>query len=633
MRILVANRGEIARRIMRTAHRLGYETVAVYADPDVDAPFVHDATQAVRIGPADLAASYLSVEAILEAAAGTGATAVHPGYGFLAENAAFAQAVIDAGLTWIGPHPKAIASMGSKIEARRIAEDVGVPTIPGYSASQDPAALAAAGDEIGYPVLVKAAAGGGGKGIRIANTPQDFAAALREASAEAQRSFGDDAVIVERYVTRPRHVEVQVIGDKHGTVINLGTRECSVQRRYQKLLEEAPAPNLPDATRKGLRTSATDLARAMDYDSAGTVEFIVDDETGDYFFLEMNTRLQVEHPVTEEITGVDIVELMFTVATGTPLPLLQDDVTFEGHAMEARINAEDAAAGFAPQLGTISHLRVPDGVRWDSGIEAGSEISPYYDPLIAKLIVSARNRETARITLAQALDRLIVGGVVTNTGFHRWLVDQQPFVDGRITTRFLDEASVPGTPDIQPIATAAAQAWVDRYDNVRRGPVWDSLPGFRVTSHHTPRTVFLADLDGETYRAPIVGTSSPDAASIDLGRRSIALNVGGQTYTFDVLTRSEHWAPSASVGHGPADSVVAPFPAVVTEVAVTSGDLVSAGEVVVVIEAMKMLHSLTSAGPGVVDEVRVAVGDNIASHYVLVTFAQEPAGSSQEGQP
>ncbi len=330
MRILIANRGEIARRVIRTARRLGHETVAVYADPDATAPFVADADHAVRIGPASLAESYLSIERLLAACADTGADAVHPGYGFLSENADFAQAVLDAGLVWIGPRPGAIATMGSKIEARRLAAEARVPIIPGFSDSQEPDDLAAAAERIGYPVLVKAAAGGGGKGIRIAETPAHFAHALSEAVTEATRSFGDGRVIVERYITRPRHVEVQVVGDKHGTVIELGTRECSVQRRYQKLVEEAPAPNLPDSTETGLRTAALRLAESIGYDSTGTVEFVVDDETGDYFFLEMNTRLQVEHPVTEAITGLDLVELQIRAATSLPLGVAQDSVAFAG---------------------------------------------------------------------------------------------------------------------------------------------------------------------------------------------------------------------------------------------------------------------------------------------------------------
>ena len=402
MRILIANRGEIARRIIRTAHGLGHETVAVYGDPDATAPFVREATMCVALGSASLEESYLSTERILEAAASTGADAVHPGYGFLSENSDFAKACIAAGLTWIGPDPQIIADMGSKIRARAIAEAEGIPTIPGWSESQDPAELAQAADRIGYPILVKASAGGGGKGIRIARDESEFATALAEASTEAERAFGDGRVIVERYIERPRHIEVQVIGDKYGNVIHLGTRECSVQRRYQKLLEEAPAPNLSTEQRKAIAESARLLAESGGYDSAGTVEFILDDDTGEYFFLEMNTRLQVEHPVTEAIAGLDLVELMIRVAVGDVLSVVPSAVRLKGHAIEARILAEDPLAGYAPQIGTIHQLEVPEGIRWEAAIEAGSEITPHYDSMIAKLIVHAGTRELAvsKLTLS-----------------------------------------------------------------------------------------------------------------------------------------------------------------------------------------------------------------------------------------
>ncbi len=469
MRVLIANRGEIARRIIRTARRLGHETVAVYGDPDRTAAHVQEADALFRLGPASLAESYLSQERLLEAIRDTGAEAVHPGYGFLAENAAFARAVVAAGARWIGPHPEAVERMGSKIEARRIAADAGVPIIPGYDTSQDPDDLAIAAAEIGFPVLVKAAAGGGGKGIRIVHSPDEFAAALAEASAEAERSFGDGAMIVERYVQRPRHVEVQVVGDRHGNVVHLGTRECSVQRRYQKVLEEAPAPNLPDATREGLHDAAVSLATAMRYDSAGTVEFIVDDTTGDFFFLEMNTRLQVEHPVTEEITGLDIVELMIRSAQDDPLPIDQADVTFSGHAFECRINAENPADGFSPDIGTVDTLQLrydddrhvpPTGrFRWDAAVREGDEVTPFYDSMIAKLIVWNDDRPAALHTLRGWLDGLWLEGLVTTGPFHRWLVDQPPVVDGRVTTRFLDETEVPADP--APAAPFAAAAWND----------------------------------------------------------------------------------------------------------------------------------------------------------------------------
>jgi acetyl/propionyl-CoA carboxylase alpha subunit len=645
MKILVANRGEIARRVITTAHRLGHQTVAAYADPDADAPFVAEATAAVRIGPAELAASYLSIERLVAALEASGAQAVHPGYGFLAENATFARAVQAAGAVWIGPKPEAIEAMGSKIEARRLAAAAGVPIIPGFDASQDPAALAGAAAEIGFPVLIKAAAGGGGKGIRIVHAPDGFTAALREASTEAERNFGDGAVIVERYIQRPRHVEVQVVGDSHGTVIHLGTRECSVQRRYQKVLEEAPAPNLPDATRHGLQTAAVELARSIGYDSAGTMEFIVDDETGDFFFLEMNTRLQVEHPVTEAVTGLDLVELQIRSACGEALALTQGDVTFSGHAFEARINAEDPGNGFAPQIGTVTHLQVPADVRWDSAVVAGSAITPFYDSMVAKLISHGPDREAARRRLAAALDQLVLGGLVTNTGFQRWLIDQPPVVAGRVTTRFLDETRI--APNPEPALYEAVWAWQAASAVGRHGVgAWQALRQFRVTPHRPTPRVALRDVEGTTHEVVfssatdistaarwhgdhvelLVGPSTVRVpASVDIDRRSVAVNVGGYTHSFTVVGRTERWAPAAGGGHGSATSVVAPFPAAVAEVLVTPGQTVAAGDPMVVIEAMKMLHTLSAAGPGVVAEVRVGAGDQVQSNQVLVTFAEPGA--------
>ncbi len=627
MRILIANRGEIARRVIRTAHRLGHETVAVYAEPDTNAPFVAEATLAVCIGPADLASSYLSVDRILAAASDTGATAVHPGYGFLSENTGFAKAVIDAGMIWIGPHADAVDRMGSKIEARRLADDAGVPIIPGFDESQDPVDLAAAAERIGFPVLVKAAAGGGGKGIRIVHDAAGFDEALNEAMSEADRSFGDSAMIVERYIQRPRHVEVQVVGDKHGDVINLGTRECSVQRRYQKLLEEAPAPNLPDDTREGLCSSATLLAASIGYDSAGTVEFIVDDETGDYFFLEMNTRLQVEHPVTELVTGLDLVELQIRSAAGEPLTIRQDDVTFTGHAIEARVNAEDPAAGFFPQTGTITHLVVPADARWDSGVVETSVVSPHYDAMVAKLIVSGADRPTALGRLRRCLDGLIVGGLVTNTGFHRWLVDQPPVVDGRVTTRFLDDTEIPTDADIETAAALAAAHWQSVAQQSAAAGPWTQLGDFSLTPHHIERPIHLEHHSGEAFsivpdQARFGGATASAHQHDSLGQPSVAVNLDGMTHTFRIVDRTEFWAPASDAGHGHAGAITSPFPAVVTETPVAPGDEVSGGDVVVVVEAMKMLHSLKATGPGIVAEVRVAVGDQTVSNQVLVTFEE-----------
>ena len=622
MRILIANRGEIARRVIRTASALGHDTVAVYADPDASAPHVSEATCSYRIGPAPLAESYLSVERLLAAANETESGAVHPGYGFLSENAPFAQAVLDAGLIWIGPSPQAITAMGSKIEARQLANSAGVPVIPGFSESQSDDDLRAAAVDIGFPVLIKASAGGGGKGIRIARSDDEFSKALSEARQEGERSFANADMIVERYIERPRHVEVQVVGDKHGTVIDLGTRECSVQRRYQKLFEEAPAPNLPDTTRRLLRQSAVALADSIGYDSTGTVEFIVDDDDPEsYFFLEMNTRLQVEHPVTELVTGLDLVELQIRVAAGEPLGLAQDDVRLSGHAIEARINAENAADDFAPQIGTITHLDVPPGCRWDSGIEVGSEISPHYDPMIAKLIVLSGDRAGAIQELADALDRLLIGGVVTNSGFHRWLLDRPEVVAGRVTTRLLDEISV--SDNSSAAAEVAASAWRTEAGRAIGSP-WHDLGPAGFTPHQHRRRLFLRDFTGQVHEVDQTSTQEfPGASHVDVVNRRVVVNLSGQSHTFQVVPRSEHWAPRIGSGSGPANSVVAPFPGVVSEVLVESGGAVLGGDAVVVIEAMKMLHTLVSAGPGTVDEVRVSPGDTVMTHQVLVTFEQK----------
>ena len=623
MKLLVANRGEIASRVFSTARRLGWRTVATFAEPDRDALFVCEADESRCIGPAALDQSYLDVNALLTAAAETGADAVHPGYGFLSENAGFAQAVLDAGLTWVGPHPDAIARMGAKVEARAIAESAGVPTIPGATAGD----LRAAAQQIGFPVLAKASAGGGGKGIGIVRSLDQFDAALTAARTEAQRSFGDDRIIVERYIERPRHVEVQVIGDQHGDVIHLGTRDCSSQRRFQKLLEEAPAPNLPDATRDGLHSAAMALARHISYDNVGTVEFIVDAGTGEFFFLEMNTRLQVEHPVTEAITGLDLVELQLRVATGEPLGLRQSQVTFTGHSIEARINAEDPADGFSPRAGPVRHLRVPDGVRWDSTVEAGSSVTPYYDPLIAKLVVARRDREAALGALRDALDVLVVGPVPTNAGFLRWLANTPQLRSGGMTTDIIDSLTsedMPAPASAHHAAPLAAAAWLGHLRNRRTagddGP-WAALGGFRLTEHGPESAVLLRDAAGDLHEVPAAAINGADPVSTSCaGANSVAVNLDGHTVTFDVPDRSDAWAPTATDDTGEVDAIAAPFPAVVVEIAVVAGDVVATGDTAVVVEAMKMLHSLTAHGAGTVAEVRCKPGDAVEANQILVSF-------------
>lgn len=438
--LLIANRGEIAVRIIRAARELGVRTVAVYSEPDRLAPHVLEADEAYLLGPAPSSESYLRVDRLLEVAKRAGAEAIHPGYGFLAERAHFAQAVADAGLVFVGPTAATIAAMGDKTEARRRMQDAGVPIVPGLvDAVDDVEAAQAAAATIGFPVLLKAAAGGGGKGMRVIATPDELPRAFDAARREALAAFGDGSVYLERYLGRPRHVEIQVLGDSHGRVLHLGERECSIQRRHQKLVEEAPSPILTPAERAAMGQAAVQAAQAVDYVGAGTVEFLYQD--GDFFFLEMNTRLQVEHPVTELVTGVDIVAWQLRVASGEALPMTQEDVVISGHAIECRITSEDPDRGFLPSTGLITHLQVPTGpgVRWDGGIHEGFEVSLHYDPLLAKLIVHAPTREAAIGRMARALDELVIAGLDTSVPFHRKVMDEPDFRAGRLSIRYLEE--------------------------------------------------------------------------------------------------------------------------------------------------------------------------------------------------
>ncbi|WP_304177353.1 acetyl/propionyl/methylcrotonyl-CoA carboxylase subunit alpha, partial [Phenylobacterium aquaticum] len=433
--VLVANRGEIARRVFRTARRMGIATVAVYSEADALAPHVAEADQAVLIGPPAARESYLLGEKIIAAARATGAEAIHPGYGFLSENAAFAQAVIDAGLVWIGPPPQAILAMGLKDAAKSLMIAAGVPVTPGYlGEDQSLARLQAEADAIGYPVLIKAVAGGGGKGMRKVETGAAFAEALASCQREAAASFGDDRVLIEKYVTRPRHIEVQIFGDSFGEVVHLYERDCSLQRRHQKVIEEAPAPGMSAEARKAVTDAAVKAARAVNYRGAGTVEFIADASEGlrpgRIWFMEMNTRLQVEHPVTEAVTGVDLVEWQFRVASGEALPLRQDEIVLSGHALEARLYAENPAGGFLPSIGVLEHFRMPEGIRVDSAVEEGDAVSPHYDPMIAKLIAHAPTREGASDRLAQACAEVEVWPVKTNAGFLARCLDHPDFIAG-----------------------------------------------------------------------------------------------------------------------------------------------------------------------------------------------------------
>ena len=465
--LLIANRGEIARRIIRAAREMGLRTVAVYSEADADAPHVLEADRAVLIGPPPPQASYLRVEAILDAARQTGADAVHPGYGFLAENAAFAQAVADAGLVFVGPPPQAIALMGDKAAARARMQAAGVPVVPGYQGADDDASLAQAAARIGFPVLLKAAAGGGGKGMRVVTRPEDLAEAAAAARREAQHAFGDARLILEKYIPQARHVEFQILADAHGQVLHLYERECSVQRRHQKIIEETPSPLLDDDLRRRMAQAAVAAARAVGYVNAGTVEFIVDPETRAFYFLEMNTRLQVEHPITEMVLGLDLVQWQLRVAAGQALPWRQEDLRPRGHALEVRVYAEDPASGFLPSTGRLVHVVEPQGpgVRVDSGVRPGLEVTPHYDPLLAKIIVHAEDRAGAIARMQAALERTAYHGVVTNVAFLLQVLRHPDFRAGRYHTRWVDEVLSPPTATLEdglPPAALAALALAER---------------------------------------------------------------------------------------------------------------------------------------------------------------------------
>ncbi|TNM42028.1 ATP-grasp domain-containing protein [Nocardioides albidus] len=586
--VLVANRGEIARRVFRTCRDLGIRTVAVHTDLDADALHVRDADVALRVP------SYLDADAVLAAAKEAGLAdggAIHPGYGFLSENAAFAAAVTDAGIAWVGPSPKVIEQMGRKDAARDLAVAAGVPVVPSYGVEEDPATFA-------YPVLVKAAAGGGGKGMRVVRSAADFDAAVAAARREAAGAFGDDTMLVEKYVERGRHIEVQVLGDSHGNVVHLGTRECSVQRRHQKVLEEAPAPALDDALRERIHGSAVALSASVGYENAGTIEYLLDASTGDFYFLEMNTRLQVEHPVTEIHSGTDLVALQLAVAAGDPLPFEQSDVRFGDHAIEARIYAEDAFGGFLPQAGTATEVSWPAAARVDHALESGQVVSTSYDPMLGKVIVSGPTREAARRALVAALDDTAILGLTTNTGFLRVLAAGEEFaVPGGIDTAWLDRHEVPA-PDPTPAREIAARLWLDA-TAAASGPF--AADGFRMGGPAAP--VLVEFTDGEVTLA--ASRVTPAAARVT--PHHVELAHQGQRYVFH--------RPDAAADHGAAagdGTVVAPMPGTVLDVSVAVGDTVAEGDVLGVVEAMKMELALKAPYAGTVTAVGATTGQQVA---------------------
>ena len=664
-KILIANRGEIACRIIGTARRMGIATVAVYSDADRDALHVEMADEAVHIGPSPAAQSYLVIDAIVDACRQTGAEAVHPGYGFLSERVAFAEALRAAGIAFIGPNPHAIAAMGDKIESKRFARAAGVSTVPGnLDVVRDAAHAAEIADGIGYPVMIKASAGGGGKGMRIARSPSEVADGFARARSEAAASFGDDRIFIERFIEDPRHIEIQVLGDKHGHVIHLGERECSIQRRNQKVLEEAPSPLLDPETRALMGAQAVALAKAVDYDSAGTVEFVAGQDKS-FFFLEMNTRLQVEHPVTELVTGLDLVEQMIRVAAGEPLTLRQEDVTMTGWAVEARVYAEDPTRGFLPSTGRLTTYRPPvtgtdDGVtvRVDTGVGEGGAISIFYDPMIAKLVTHAPTRAEAVAAQSRALDAFAIHGIRHNIPFLSALMAHERWKAARLSTGFIAEEF--GTDFTHPVPSgevalrlACVGAAVDARLNARKRQISGQMRHARPVVFERRRTVrigsrdivftldgadgsWVVDVEGED-RVAVASAWRPGepvwhgtvgGARLAVGVTPVPngamLSHGGHFAEARVYTMREaelaRLMPEKLAG-GSGKQVLCPMPGLLREVLVAEGQAVKAGESLAVVEAMKMENVLKAERDGTVAKVLVKAGDSLGFEAVILEFA------------
>jgi len=664
-KLLVANRGEIARRVMRTARDMGIATVAVFSDADARSPFVDEADEAVHLPGTAPADTYLAVDAVIAAAAATGADAVHPGYGFLSENAAFARACSDAGLTFVGPTPEAIEQMGSKLAAKQLMAAAGVPVLPSVVVA-DPSDAAS----VGFPLLVKAVFGGGGRGMRVVRSADDVADAVASARREAEHAFGDGTVFAERFVESPRHVEIQVLGDRHGTVVHLFERDCSIQRRYQKVIEESPSPAVGDALRAELGAAAVAAARAIGYVGAGTVEFVLA-PTGEFWFLEVNTRLQVEHPVTELVTGLDLVRLQLLVAQGDPLPAEATQGRLDGHAIEARLYAEDVPAGFLPASGTISRFRVPagTGIRVDSGVQDGSVVSPYYDALLAKVVAWAPSRDGAAHLLARTLAAAEVQGVVTNRELLVRVLRHPDFLAGRTDTGFLDRHDPAALAAPLPTASARrhhalAAALADQAARRSRAPVQPAIPsGWRNVGRPWQRAAYR-DATGEVavaYRLQGSGaaagvddgcvgaldvTAEVDSVCIhavdvtagggrvagefDGVRRHYAIHRAGPSVLVADADGSSTFAdvarfPSPVVAAAPG-SLVAPMPGTIARVNVAVGDRVASGDTLVVLEAMKMEHAVRAPHAGTVADVRAVAGQQVDTGAVLVVVESHGEG-------
>jgi 3-methylcrotonyl-CoA carboxylase alpha subunit len=668
--LLIANRGEIACRVAATAHRLGLRTVAVYSDADTNARHVAACDTAVHIGGAEPRASYLRGDAILEAARRTGAQAIHPGYGFLSENSDFARACADAGIVFVGPPDSAIAAMGSKSAAKTLMAKAGVPLVPGYHGdNQDPDFLKTQADEIGYPVLIKASAGGGGKGMRIVESSDAFLEALASCKREAASSFGDDKVLIERYLQKPRHIEIQVFADKHGHCVYLFERDCSVQRRHQKVIEEAPAPGMTEERRRAMGEAAVAAARAVGYVGAGTVEFIAEPD-GRFYFMEMNTRLQVEHPVTEMITGHDLVEWQLRVAAGEPLPVTQEDLTITGHAIEARIYAENPEKGFLPSIGTLTTLNFPPHVtfqngdiRVDGGVRAGDTITPFYDPMIAKLIVRGSDRDQARARMVQALGEIQSVGVQTNIPFLRRLMLDPAFAAADLDTGLIERQRdslfpPPKAASDSVLALAVAGLLAHRglnHSDLQKNkmPVdpWARVDGWRINGQY--HQVFglldqeeLRELhlrrDGRFWTYTHADVTSPfewEAHSALPGQYRIRARLNGTDALATVIVRREtvHVFLDGlvhvlqlhdAVAHADEDSadarggLTAPMPGKIIAISVKAGDKVKGGDVLLVMEAMKMEHTIHAPGDGTIEEVFFNVGDQVTDGAELISIGE-----------
>jgi len=623
--LLIANRGEIACRIIRTARKMGVATIAVYSDADAGSAHVAMADRAVRIGPAPARESYLLGDIILAAAKETGADAIHPGYGFLSENAEFADACVKAGVVFVGPPASAIRAMGLKDRAKALMAKAGVAVVPGYLGDdQVPDHLATEAGKIGFPVLIKAVAGGGGKGMRKVEAADEFSAALESAKREAKSSFGDDRVLIEKYVTRPRHIEVQVFADGHGEAVYLFERDCSLQRRHQKVIEEAPAPGMPEKMRAAMGEAAVKAAKAVGYVGAGTVEFIADASDGlkadRFWFMEMNTRLQVEHPVTEAITGTDLVEWQLRVASGEKLPKTQKDLRIDGHAMEVRLYSEDPDSGFLPSIGTLERLRLPQNVRVDSGVREGDAVTPFYDPMIAKVIAHHATREGAAAKLADALSHAEIAGVRTNNAFLIRALRNKAFVSGEIDTGFIERHLSELVPHavIDADVLAAAAHFVAAENAGASGDPWNARDSFRLGG--MSRQVVDFTVGGKRIAAALNGASASGDV-MRLANGDIAVMRAGETFTlkpFDPFEAAEHSGEAA-------DRVITPMPGKIIQVLVKAGDAVKRGQPLAMLEAMKMEHTLAAPADATVESVYVAQGDQVAAETVVVQFAKAAA--------